>query len=152
MGRPAPSSRLARPLLLGCGALLVLIGLAGLVVGVLLPDRVLALLPPVDADAAAIGGAMVTLAVASVAVGVALVALGLWMGRARWVGAVATVVLGMLAALLTAFGVALLTEVAAGASAWLLVPGGVLLGVAAACATAALTLAGEARGASREGG
>ena len=152
MGRPAPPSRLARLLLLGSGSLLILLGLAGAAVGVLLPDRILALLPPVDVDAAAIGGAIVTLAVASAGAGVALVGLGLWLGRARWASAVALVVLGMLAALLTALGVALLTEVAAGSSAWLVVPGGVLLAVAAACATVAWRLARSARGSSREGG
>ncbi len=126
----AAPPRLPRLLLLAGGAVLLVAGIAAVVAGIAIPQRLQALLPAVVIDAAAIGGATVALGVAIAVMGAAQVAIGLFLGRAGWTAA-GVVGLAVLAALLLALGVALLTEVAAGAPGWVAVPGAGLLLVAA---------------------
>jgi len=136
-GRP----RFARILLLAGGGLLVAGGIAGLVAGAAVPDRLYALLPPLVIDAAAVGGATVALSAAILVGGAVELSVGFRLGRAPWAASAALIVLAVTGALLLAIGVALLTEVAAGASAWLAVPGMVLVATAAAHGVAAWRLA-----------
>jgi hypothetical protein len=119
---------------------MLLAGGAGVVTGIAIPDRLHALLPPVVIDAAAIGGATVALGVAMGVVGLAQLLMGLLLGRGSWAAA-GVVSLGLLAALFLALGVALLTEVAAGADDWLVAPGACLLVLAGLYGVAAWRLA-----------
>lgn len=100
-------------LLLGAGILLLLIGATGIFAGLALADRIYALLPPITADARAIGGAALALGAAFVLAGAAHVALAMLLRRAPatlgqgiWVSGIALcAVMGVLAAgwSLTAF-------------------------------------------------
>jgi hypothetical protein len=126
-GRPGESPRFPRLLLLAGGALLLLAGATAVAAGIAIPDRLLALLPPVAIDSAAVGGATVALGLLIAALGLLELLLGLVVrGRSAWRVAAAVVVIGLIGILLVALGVALLTEVAAGASVWL-VPAGLAL-------------------------
>jgi hypothetical protein len=134
--------RLPRVLLLVGGVVLLGAGIAGVAAGATIPDRLHALLPAVVVDAAAIGGATVALGVLLVFAGLLQVVVGLLLGHDDPTRAAGVVVLALLGTLLLAVGVALLTEVGAGASAWLLAPGLALGGVAVLYGVAAWRLAG----------
>lgn len=146
----APVPRLPRLLLIVGGALLLVAGAAGVVAGIAIPDRLHALLPPVVIDVAAIGGATVALGVAIGLVGSAQLLIGLLLGRGEWTAA-GVLSLGLLAALVLALGVALLTEVAAGAAGWLVAPGACLLVVSGLYGVAAWRLAAARSAPPREG-
>ncbi len=140
----APVPRLARALLVVGGGVVFAAGIAGVAVGLLIPDRLEALLPPVAVDAAAIGGASVALGVLLLAAGLVQATVGLLLGRGDWAHAAGAVILGLLGALLLAVAVAMLTEVGAGAPAWLVAPGLALASLALLYGTAAWRLAGVA--------
>jgi hypothetical protein len=136
----AAAPRFPRLLLLGTGCLLVVAGAAGAGAGLLVPGRLHALLPAVVVDAAAIGGAAVALGAVVATLGAAQLLIGLLLERAGWTAA-GVVSLGVLAALLVALGVVLLTEVAAGAAGWVVAPAAVLLLLAGLYGAAAWHLA-----------
>ncbi len=146
----APVPRLTRVLLLVGGGIALAAGVAGLVAGATVPDRLLALLPPVAVDAPAIGGATVALGALLAGAGLLQVGTGLLLGRGDWARAAGIVILGLLAALLLAVGVAVLTEVGAGAPAWLVAPGLALAGAAVVYGIAAWRLAGASHRAPEE--
>ncbi len=137
----APVPPLPRLLLIGGGGVVLSAGIAGVVAGVTIPDRLHALLPAVVVDAAAIGGATVALGALFVGAGVLQLVTGLLLGRGDPTRAAGVVILAFVGTLLLAIGVALLTEVGAGATAWLLGPGIALAGVAALYGVAAWRLA-----------
>jgi hypothetical protein len=148
----ASTPRLPRLLLVIGGGAILVTGIAGVAAGATIPDRLHDLLPGVVVDAAAIGGATVALGVLLVGVGALQVVIGLLLGRGDPTRAAGIVVLAVLGALLLAVGVALLTEVGAGASAWLLAPGVALAGVAMLYGVAAWRLAAWPSGPADEAG
>jgi hypothetical protein len=118
-------------LLLGVGAMLAIVGGVAVFVGVVLADRIYALLPPITADARAIGGAAVALGIACligalVHAGFA-VALAHAGGRAADALLVPAVVLcAMMAVLAGGWAVAALVSAASGvAPAYAMLPTGI---------------------------
>ncbi len=137
----ARAARLSRLLLLAGGGILLAAGAAVAAAGIALPERVHALLPQVAVDTPAIGGAMVALGVGVGVAGLTEVLVGLALGRRDWASAAGVVALGLLAMLLLALAATILTEIAAGAAAWLLAPAGVLVAIAGVHGAAAWRLA-----------
>jgi len=133
----ASSAHRPAMLLAAAGLVLLLICAAGVGAGLLLAERLFALLPPVTIDAAAVGGATVALGLAIGLLGVAhlLLAIGLRRG-VRLVVVPSIVLCAAMAVLSLAWAVAALVSAASGSAppAAMLVAGIGLLLVAAAYA------------------
>lgn len=138
---PTPTVRGPVLLLLGVGILLLLVGVTGIFAGLVLADRIYALLPPITADAAAIGGAALALGAALGLAGAVHVALSVLLRRDAptpregllVIGIVVCVMAGALAA---GWSLAAFVSAASGsAPAGGMLPAGIGLGVMA-CAYA----------------
>jgi hypothetical protein len=96
----ARASARAAIFLTGAGLILVLAGALGAAIGILIPDRIHALLPPLAPDVAAIGGAIVALGVMLIGLGGLHLAVATGLRRGSSFGSVAAASLGMLMAVI----------------------------------------------------
>jgi len=142
------TSRLASGLLLGAGLLLGLGGLVAICLGLFFAPWVYDQLPPLQIDAAAVGGATTAIGVALLALGGAHLAAAVGLMRGVAVLHTPAVVLSLaMAVLAIAWAVAAVVSAAAGTGIpAAMLPAAVVLGiVAAAYLWVALTLIGRPR-------
>ena len=137
-------------LLTGAGLLLLLAGGAGIFAGLVLAERIHALLPAeITSDAAAIGGAAMALGAALLLLGVAHIGLGAAVRRGRLLVA-AIVACGLMAAVALGWAVAALVSAAAGsAPAAGMLPAAIGLGLLALAYSWSAALLMERRSADR---
>lgn len=135
-------------LLFGVGLLLLVVSAAGIYAGLALAERIYALLPPITADAAAIGGAAMALGIASLLAGLlhlgAAIVLGRGGGESGEVTLVASIAIcAVMAALALGWSVTALVSAASGsAPADAMLPAGIgLLALAGGYAWAVAVLA-----------
>lgn len=135
-------------LLLGVGLLLLVVSAAGIYAGLSLAERIYALLPPITADAAAIGGAAMALGLASLLAGLLHAGMAVVLARGRGASREATLVAAIalcavMGVLAIGWSVAALVSAASGsAPADAMLPAGIgLLVLAGLYAWAATVLA-----------
>jgi hypothetical protein len=134
--------RLARLVLILGGALMTIAGACATGVGIVAPAWLHSLLPPVQVDAPAVGGATVALGCATIGLGLVQLTIGLLLPRpARWLSAAAVTLSALLGAAWLSVAVVLATESATASSVWFLVGAGALVLVAIAYLAAALSIA-----------
>ncbi len=131
------SNRVPVLLLLGVGLLLLALSAACIYAGLVLAEPIHALLPPITADADAIGGAAVALGIGFLLAGLLHLGMGFVLARGRSAGSELSLVSGItlcavMAALAIAWAVAALVSAASGsAPAEGMLPAGIgLLGLA----------------------
>jgi hypothetical protein len=146
-------NRLPVLLLLGVGLLLLVLSAAAIYAGLALAERIHELLPPITADADAIGGAAVALGIGFLLAGLLHLGMGVVLARGRSVGNELSLVSGIalcavMATLAIGWAVAALVSAASGsAPAEGMLPAGIgLLGLACLYAWAlAVLLRGRRR-------
>jgi hypothetical protein len=134
--------RLARLVLILGGGLMTIAGAAAVGAGIGAPSWLHSLLPPVQIDTAAVGGATVALGCVTIALGLAQVAIGMTMPpSAGQLTAVAVTLCALLGAAWLSLAVVLATEYVSASSVWFLVGAGASVPVAVAYLAAAVSIA-----------
>lgn len=145
--------RLPRLILLVFGVAGTATGVTAAVVGSTASGWIASLLPPVEIDAAAIGGAASTLGYGVLVLGLAQLALAVALRRrARWLVATAAALGGLLCATFLSLAAAAFTSAASADLPWLILVGAGLLVVAAGYAVAFVLLVRASTRVGRAGG
>ena len=133
MTAPSDHHRWPRLVLATGGLLALLVGLSGVLVGWRAAGWLYSLLPPVQIDAAAVGGAAVSLGLAIGVTGVAQLVAAARVGRrSRWEATAIAAFAALIGATLASSAVAAFTAAATAGQPWLVVAGFGLLAAAAA--------------------
>jgi hypothetical protein len=139
---PTDQHRWPRIVLATGGVLALLLGVSGIVVGWLAAGWLYSLLPVLQIDAAAVGGAAVSLGIAIGVVGIVQLAAAVRVGRrSEWERTATITLTALIGATLASFGVAAFTAAATASQPWLVAAGLVLLGAAVAYGASAWRLA-----------
>jgi hypothetical protein len=139
---PSDQHRWPRVVLATGGVLALLVGVSGIVVGLRAAGWLYSLLPALQIDAAAVGGAAVSLGLAIGVVGVVQLVAAARVGRrSEWERTATVTLTALMAATLASFGVTAFTAAATANQPWLVVAGLVLTGAAVAYGASAWRLA-----------
>jgi hypothetical protein len=139
---PSDQHRWPRIVLATGGVLALLVGVSGIVVGWRAAGWLYSLLPVLQIDAAAVGGAAVSLGIAIGVVGIVQLAAAVRVGRrSEWERTATITLTALIGATLASFGVAAFTAAATASQPWLVAAGLVLLGAAVAYGASAWRLA-----------
>jgi hypothetical protein len=139
---PSDQHRWPRVVLATGGMLALLVGVSGIVVGWRAAGWLYSLLPVLQIDAAAVGGAAVSLGLAIVIVGIVQLVAAVRLGRrSEWERTATVTLTALVGATLASFGVSAFTAAATANQPWLVAAGLVLLGGAVAYGISAWLLA-----------
>jgi hypothetical protein len=139
---PSDHHRWPRLVLAAGGLLALLVGLGGILVGWRAAGWLYSLLPPVQIDAAAVGGAAVSLGLAIGVAGVVQLVAAARVGRrSRWEATAIVTLAALIGATLASSAVAAFTAAATAGQPWLVVAGLGLLAAAAAYGVSAWRVA-----------
>jgi hypothetical protein len=139
---PTDQHRWPRIVLATGGVLALLLGVSGIVVGWRAAGWLYSLLPVLQIDAAAVGGAAVSLGIAIGVVGIVQLAAAVRVGRrSEWERTATITLTALIGATLASFGVAAFTAAATANQPGLVAAGLVLLGGAVAYGASAWRLA-----------
>jgi hypothetical protein len=139
---PSDQHRWPRVVLATGGVLALLVGVGGIVVGLRAAGWLYSLLPALQIDAAAVGGAALSLGLAIGIVGVVQLVAAVRVGRrSEWERTATVTLTALIGATLASFGVAAFTAAATANQPWLVVAGLVLTCAAVAYGVSAWRLA-----------
>ncbi len=142
MTLPSNQHRWPRVVLATGGMLALLVGISGIIVGWRAAGWLYSLLPLVQIDAAAVGGAAFSLGLAIGVVGVVQLVAAVRVGRrSEWERTATVTLTALIGATLASFGVAAFTAAATANQPWLVAAGLVLLVAAVAYGASAWRLA-----------